>query len=123
MHPDVLTVFFEHALTSGFGHIALLTERGVSKHFADRHSGRFQATEKLDPDQHSYIVVPPPRTVPVGIGKQSDPLIIPQGMGRQTTPLCEIANLHGNLFSLRRRHSYPFEHTLSQGEYDVGPES
>jgi len=58
MHPDVLTVFFEHALTSGFGHIALLTERGVSKHFADRHSGRFQATEKLDPDQHSYIVVP-----------------------------------------------------------------
>lgn len=55
---------------------------GVTQHFADRHPGHPQATQKLDPNEDGCVVVALCRSVPVGVRKQPDTLVIADGVGR-----------------------------------------
>jgi hypothetical protein len=59
---------------------AFFTQAGVSHHVSDRHAGRFQAADKLDPRQNGGVVFPLARASR-GVRQQPDPLIISDGVG------------------------------------------
>lgn len=82
MGTDTLAVLFEQSASLRLRANAALPQRRVVQHFPYRHPGRFEAFEKLYPDQDRYVVVTLARLVPAGIRKQPDPLIVTDGVGR-----------------------------------------
>ncbi len=89
-------LFQQHA-TLRFRRCAAVSKCRVAQHFPDRHSRCLHAVEKFDPDQNGCVVITLARSVPVGIGKQPDPLVVADGVGRQSRTLRQLANLHANL--------------------------
>lgn len=119
MRTDTLTVLLEQCAALRFRVAAALPQGRVTQHFPYRHPGRLETIEKFHPGQDRCVVVTLARLVPVGMGKQPDPLIITDGVGRQSRTLCQLANLHQRLLSSRRRESYRLECTLSQEEFEA----
>lgn len=64
-----------------FGSRTLCAEGGVSHHVADRHPGRLETAEELDPWQDGGVVLPLARLPPRRAWKQPDPFIVPDRMG------------------------------------------
>lgn len=94
----MLTMLFQQPATFGFGAGPLFTKRRVAQHFTDRHTGRFQAAEKLDPDEDRGIVVTAAGSIPVGVWKQPDPLVIADGVSCQSRALGQFTDFHLHLF-------------------------
>ena len=94
MGADVLAVPLQKRAALRFGLGTALAQGRVAQHVPDRHPGRFQALEKVDPGQDRCIVVPLAGPVPVGARKQADPLVIADRMGRKARTPCQLANLH-----------------------------
>jgi hypothetical protein len=112
--PHLLAMLFEQPPTFRAGHGPSRPQVRVAEHLPDRHPGGLESTEETDPSEDRCVVVPPTGAVPIGVGKQPDPLVITERVSRHSGPLREIADLHGRLFSSRRGHSYRFERAPSQ---------
>lgn len=97
MSADALSVLLQHFATRCFRSEALFPQGCIVQHFADWHSGRLQAIEKLDPDEDRRIVVAVSGLVPVSIGEQPDLLVVADRVGRQPRTFCQLANLHRRL--------------------------
>lgn len=98
MGTNPLTLLLQHFTAFGFRADAAFPQSRIAQHVPDRHPGRLQAAEKFDPDQDGCVIVPLARSVPVGIGKQPDPLIVTDGMNRQSRTLRQFTDLHEYLF-------------------------
>lgn len=98
MGANAFTMLFQHFASFRLRADAALPQGRIAQHVPDRHPGRFQTPEKLDPDQDGYVIVPLARLVPVGIGKQPDPLIIADRMGRKSRAFGQFTDLHKHLF-------------------------
>src|SRR3954464_8368920 len=61
---------------------ALSPQIGVTHHLADRHSGRFQATDEGNPREDRNVVIPPSRSVSICEGYQPNTLVVAQRMDR-----------------------------------------
>ena len=94
MRTDTLTVLFEQCAALCFRVDAALPQGCVTQHFPNRHPGRFETIEKFYPGQDRCVVVTLTRLIPVGMGKQPDPLIVTDGVGRKSRTLRQFANLH-----------------------------
>ena len=81
MEANPLAMLFQQGAAVGFRAVAALPERGVAQHLPDRHAGRLQAAEEVDPDQDGGVIVPLARAVPVGIGQEPDPLVVADRVG------------------------------------------
>ena len=103
MGTDILAVPFQKRAALRFGADAAFAQGRVAQHVPDRHPGRFQAIEKLDPGQDRCVVVPLAGPVPVGAREQADPLVIADRIGRKARTLCQLTNLHGRSFVTTRR--------------------
>lgn len=82
MSANALPVLLQHFATRCFRSGALFPQGRIVQHFTDRHSGRLQAVEKLDPDKDRRIVVAVPGLVAVSIGKQPYLLVVANCVGR-----------------------------------------
>jgi hypothetical protein len=49
--PDAVPVLFEQLPPFGFRRRAAAPKSRIAQHLTDRHAGRFEATEKFNPDQ------------------------------------------------------------------------
>jgi len=76
MGTNPVAVLFQQRPAIGASAGAEFPQCRIAQHFPDRHSRRFQATEKFDPDEDGCVIVPLARSIPVGVGKQPDPLVI-----------------------------------------------
>lgn len=106
---DALAVLLQHVPALSLGDDAALPQGCVAQHLPDRHSGRLETAEERDPNQDRCVVVTLARLVPVGIGKQSDPLVIADGVSGQSRTLRQFANLHEH----RSRHDASEARNLS----------
>lgn len=97
MGTNPLTLLLQHVTAFGFRAGAAFPQSGIAQHIPDRHPGRLQVAEKFDPGQDGCVIVTLARSVPVGIGKQPDPLIITDGMSRQSRTLRQFTDLHEHL--------------------------
>ena len=94
---DIRTVALQKLVTLSLGADAALPQCCVAQHVPDRHPGRLQTAEKLDPGQDRCVVIPMARLVAVSIGQQPDPLIVADGVSCQPRTLCKFTNLHAHL--------------------------
>lgn len=80
MAADLGPVFFKQnpALIQGFH--AAFPQACVAQHVPDRHSGRFEAAEKLDPYQDGRVVFALMGGVARRMRQQPDPFIIADGV-------------------------------------------
>jgi hypothetical protein len=95
-------MLFQQSAALRFSLDAAFPKFCIAQHFPDRHPRRFQAVEKFDPDQDRCVVVTLARLVPIGIGKQPDPLVIADRMRRQTRAFRQLTDLHEHLLLSRR---------------------
>ena len=91
---DGRTVALQKLATLSLGADAALPQCCVAQHVPDRHPGRLQTTEKLDPGQDRCVVIPMARLVAVSIGQQPDPLIVTNRMCCQSRAFRQFTNLH-----------------------------
>lgn len=98
MSPNLLAMLLDQAPPFGFGADTAFPQGRIAEHLADRHAGRLQTAEKLDPDENGCVIVPLARPVPIRVGQQPDPLVIADGMGGKSRALGEFTDLHASLF-------------------------
>src|SRR3981189_1435308 len=91
---DGRTVALQKLATLSLGAGAALPQCCVAQLVPDRHPGRLQTAEKLDPGQDRCVVVPLARLVAVSIGQQPDPLIVTDRMCCQSRAFRQFTNLH-----------------------------
>ena len=91
---DGRTVALQKLATLSLGADAALPQCCVAQHVPDRHPGRLQTAEKLDPGQDRCVVIPMARLVAVSIGQQPDPLIVTNRMCCQSRAFRQFTNLH-----------------------------
>lgn len=96
--PHLVAMRFEDCLPLPHGVITLRSQSGVAQHIPDWHPGRFQATEKSDPDENRRVVIASGRAVAIGIGQQADPLVIADGISRKARTPSKFTDLHEYLF-------------------------
>ncbi len=97
MSADALSVLLQRFATRCFRSEALFPQGCIVQHFADWHSSRLQAVEKLDPDEDRRIVVAVSGLVPVSLREQPDLLVVADRVGRQPRTFRQFANLHRRL--------------------------
>jgi hypothetical protein len=78
---------------------AIGSQSGISQHSLDRHAGRLQTTEKLNPGKYRLAIHALTRPILCRDRDQTDAFVIPDGVDGQARPLRDIANLHGTLLS------------------------
>jgi len=87
---------FRQQLASGFlGCRTLGAKPGIAQHFLNRHAGRFEPAQELDPYKDGYVVDALTRSVSRRERKQSDPFVVANRMGRQARPFGDVTYLHG----------------------------
>jgi hypothetical protein len=91
---DGRTVALQKLATLSLSADAALPQCCVAQHVPDRHPGRLQTAEKLDPGQDRCVVIPMARLVAVSIGQQPDPLIVTNRMCCQSRAFRQFTNLH-----------------------------
>ncbi len=91
---DGRTVALQKLATLSLGADAALPQCCVAQLVPDRHPGRLQTAEKLDPGQDRCVVVPLARLVAVSIGQQPDPLIVTDRMCCQSRAFRQFTNFH-----------------------------
>ena len=91
---DGRTVPLQKLATLSVSADAALPQCCVAQHVPDRHPGRLQTAEKLDPGQDRCVVIPMARLVAVSIGQQPDPLIVTNRMCCQSRAFRQFTNLH-----------------------------
>ncbi|KFE56210.1 hypothetical protein IV01_09605 [Pseudomonas syringae] len=64
-----LAMLFEHRAALGFSFHTTLAQSRIAQHVSDWHPGRFEAAQKLNPDQDRGVIVTLVRTVTFSIGK------------------------------------------------------
>lgn len=94
MGTHAFAVPFQYRASLCLGVAASIAKLRIKEHFPDRHAGRLQAPEKLDPEEDRGIVIALAGLVPVGIGQQPDPLVVADRMGRQSGTPCQFTDLH-----------------------------
>jgi hypothetical protein len=88
------TVALQQLATLSLSADAALPQCCIAQHVPDRHPGRLQTAEKLDPGQDRCVVVPLARLVAVSIGQQPDPLIVTDRMCCQSRAFRQFTNPH-----------------------------
>jgi hypothetical protein len=91
---DGRTVTLQKLATLSLSADAALPQCCVAQHVPDRHPGRLQTAEKLDPRQDRCVVIPMARLVAVSIGQQPDPLIVTNRICCQSRAFRQFTNLH-----------------------------
>lgn len=76
MDANTITMLFKQRKSLRFRFRTAFPQFGIAEHVTDRHPGRSQASEKLDPYEDGCIVVALARSVTVCVRKQPDPLVI-----------------------------------------------
>jgi hypothetical protein len=74
--PDFRPMPFKQNSTFLLGCQATLTQVRVAQHLPDRHAGRLEAAEKVDPYQDGGVVVASMGGIAGRTRKQADPLVI-----------------------------------------------
>ena len=97
MGADGIAMPLQQGATLDFGAGAFFPQRCVAQHLADRHSGRLEPAQELDPGQDRGVVVTLAGTIAVGVGQQPDPLIVANRVGRQSATLRQLTDLHAHL--------------------------
>lgn len=82
MGADTIAMLGQQFAAFGLRCRTAFPQFGIAQHLADRHSGRLEAAEKLDPYENGCVVVTLARSVTVCVRKQPDPLVIADGMSR-----------------------------------------
>ncbi len=98
MGADAIAMRVQKVVAVVLGGRTRRSHRGIAQHVADRHPGRLQTAEKLDPDQGRGVVVAPAAAIAVGIGQQPDPFVIPDRVGRNPGSSCQFSDLHSARF-------------------------
>src|SRR6266581_2276935 len=113
---DGRTVALQKLATLSLGADAALPQCCVAQLVPDRHPGRLQTAEKLDPGQDRCVVIPMARLVAVSIGQQPDPFIVTNRMGCQSRAFRQFTNLHEHPSrSTTRRKLRVRAHSKSRG--------
>jgi len=96
-HPESdLIAMFRQQLAPGFlGRRALRAKPGITQHFLNRHTSRFEPAQELDPCEDRSVIDTLTRTVSQRERQQSDPFIVANRIGRETRLLGDITYLHG----------------------------